>query len=295
VRRLPLASALVVTAVLAAGCGERAEPLGELRTEYPVEVRGAGDRPTVATKAPERIVALDAGSAELIAALGVGERLVGVPAGVEGSTATHVVSSVGRVNVDAVVRLEPDLVVGTPSTDPLDLARAARESGGVSYVQPAESVTEVERGTLELGFLLDRAPEARRLVAGIRRGVAEIEARVAGLRVVPVFVDTGFLITVSDRSLPGDLVRRANGRSVAGPNPGPEPFEPCDVVRLEVRIVLAVASRNERTPAEEFASCPDGRRLRTTAVSPDLVLRAGPRIPEALEAVARALHPNAFR
>jgi iron complex transport system substrate-binding protein len=295
VRRLPLASALVVTAVIAAGCGERAEPLGELRTEYPVAVRGAGDRPTVATKAPERIVALDAGSAELIAALGVGERLVGVPASVEGATATQVVSLVGRVNVDAVVRLEPDLVVGTPSTDPLDLARAARESGGVSYVQPAESVTELERGALELGFLLDRAPEARRLVAGIRRGVAEIEARVADLRVVPVFVDTGFLITVSDRSLPGDLVRRANGRSVAGPNPGPEPFEPCDVVRREARIVLAVANRNERTPAEEFASCPDGRRLRTVAVSPDLVLRAGPRIPDALEAVARALHPNAFR
>jgi len=295
VRRLTLACALAVTTVLAGGCGERAEPVGELPAEYPVAVRGAGDRPTVATKAPERIVALDAGSAELIAALGVGDKLVGVPAGVEGTTATQVVSSVGRVNVDAIVRLEPDLVVGTPGTDPLDLARAARESGGVSYVQPAESVSEVERGALELGFLLDRAPEARRLVARIRRGVAEIEARIAGQKVVPVFVDTGFLITVSDRSLTGDFVRRARGRSIAGPNPGPEPFEPCNVVRLGARVALAVSNRNERTPAEEFTACPDGRRVRTAAVSPDLVLRAGPRIPEALEAVARALHPNAFR
>jgi ABC-type Fe3+-hydroxamate transport system substrate-binding protein len=295
VRRRALACSLVATAALVAGCGERPEPLEDLPAEYPVVVRGAGDRPTVATKAPERIVALDAGSAELIAALGVGERLLGVPAGVEDTTATQVVSAVGRVNVDAVVKLDPDLVVGTPSTDPLDLARAARESGGVSYVQPAESVAEVERGALELGFLLDRAPEARRLVARIRRGVAEIEARIAGLTVVPVFVDTGFLITVSDRSLQGDLVRLAQGRSVAGPNPGPEPFEPCDVVRLDVRVVLAVSNRNERTPAEEFTSCPDGRRVRIAAVPPDLVLRAGPRIPEALEAVARALHPNAFR
>jgi iron complex transport system substrate-binding protein len=284
-----------VTAVLAVGCGERAEPVGELRAEYPVAVRGAGDRPTVATKAPERIVALDPGSAELIAALGVEERLVGVPAGVKVRTATQVVSAVGRVNVDAVVRLDPDLVVGTPSTDPLDLARAARESGGVSYVQPAVSVAELTRGALELGFLLDRAPEARGLVARIRRGVAEIEARIAARKVVPVFVDTGFLITVSDRSLPGDLVRRAHGRSVAGPNPGPEPFEPCDVVRLEAKVVLAVSNRNEQTPAEEFTSCPGGRRVRIAQVPPDLVLRAGPRIIEALEAVARALHPNAFR
>jgi iron complex transport system substrate-binding protein len=295
VRRPTLVCALFLTALVAVGCGERAEPVGELPAEYPVAVRGAGDRPTVATKAPERIVALDAGSAELIAALGVGKRLVGVPAGVEGTTAAQVVSSVGRVNVEAVVRLDPDLVVGTPSTDPLDLARAARESGGVAYVQPAESVSEVERGALELGFLLDKAPEARRLVAGIRDDVAKIETRIAGLRVVPVFVDSGFLITVSDRSLPGDLVRRARGRSVAGPNPGPEPFDPCNVMRLGARVVLVATNRNERTPAEEFTSCPNGRRVRIAAVSPDLVLRAGSRIPEALEAVARALHPNAFR
>jgi iron complex transport system substrate-binding protein len=295
VRRPTLVCALFLTALLAVGCGERTEPVGELPAEYPVAVRGAGDRPTVATKAPERIVALDAGSAELIAALGVGKRLVGVPAGVEGTTAAQVVSPVGRVNVEAVVRLEPDLVVGTPSTDPLDLARAARESGGVAYVQPAESVSEVERGALELGFLLDKAPEARRLVAGIRDDVAKIETRIAGLRVVPVFVDTGFLITVSDHSLPGDLVRRARGRSVAGPNPGPEPFDPCNVMRLGARVVLAASNRNERTPVDEFTSCPNGRRVRIAAVSPELVLRAGPRIPEALEAVARALHPNAFR
>jgi iron complex transport system substrate-binding protein len=295
VRRRRLACALVAIAALAAGCGERVEPVGELRAAYPVAVRGAGDRPTIAKKAPERIVALDPGSAELIAALGVGEKLVGVPAGVEGTAAAQVVSAVGRVNVDAVMRLDPDLVVGTPSTDPLDLARAARESGGISYVQPAASVAEVERGAIELGFLLDRAPEARRLVARIRRRIAEIETRIAARKVIPVFVDTGFLITVSDRSLPGDLVRRAHGRSVAGPNPGPEPFEPCDVVRLGARIVLAMSSRNEQTPAEEFTSCPDGRRVRTARVSPDLVLRAGPRIPEGLEAVARALHPNAFR
>lgn len=294
-RRRPLACALVATAALGAGCGEREEPLGELPAEYPVAVRGAGDRPTVATKAPERIVALDPGSAELIDALGVGDQLVGVPAGVTGTTATQVVSAVGRVNVDAVVRLDPDLVVGTPSTDPLDLARAARESGGLAYVQPAESVAEVERGAIELGFLLDRAPQARRLVARIRQGVADVEARIADRKVVPVFIDTGLLITVSDRTLPGDLVRRARGRSVAGPNPGPEPFEPCGVVSLEARVVLAVSNRKERTPAEEFTSCSGGQRVRTARLSPDLVLRAGPRIAEALEAVAKSLHPNAFR
>jgi iron complex transport system substrate-binding protein len=209
--------------------------------------------------------------------------------------ATEVVSSIGRVNVDAVVRLEPDLVVGTPSTDQLDLTRAARESGALTYVQPGGSIADVERGAIELGFLLGAAPEARRLVGDIRRRSEEIESRVANSRIVPTFIDTGFLITVGDRSLPGDLVRRARGENVAGTNPGPEPFQPCQVVREGARVVLVVAERRQRTPSEEFAECPGERRVKLTKVNPALVLRAGPNVTAALEAVARALHPNAFR
>jgi iron complex transport system substrate-binding protein len=285
---------LTAFAALAAGCGERPEPVGELGQTYPVVVRGAGDRPTVVQSAPERIVALDPGSAELIVALGAKRRLVGVPAGVEDVRAAQVVSAVGRVNVDAITRLKPDLVVGTPSIDPLDLTRAARESGAVAYVQPADSVADVERGAIELGFLLGAAPEARRVVAGIRSRSSQIETRVAAEPLVPVFIDTGFRITVSDRSLPGDIVRRARGRNVAGGNPGPEPFRPCEVARLGTRVVLVVAEERQRTPRAEFAACPGGKRMRLVDVDPALVLRPGPGVAEALEAIARALHPDAF-
>ena len=65
-----------------AGCGTRSEPTGELAPSYPVTVDGAGDAPTTLESEPKRIVALDAGSAELITAIGAGDRLVGAPAGV---------------------------------------------------------------------------------------------------------------------------------------------------------------------------------------------------------------------
>jgi iron complex transport system substrate-binding protein len=289
-----LAATLIVLAAAGSGCGERSEPTGELSQSYPVVVRGAGDQPTVAAKPPQRIVALDPGSAELISALGAGRRLVGVPADTD-LDATEVVNEIGRVDVDTIVRLEPDLLVGTPSTDQLDLTRAARESGAITYVQPAGSVEDVERAALELGFLLDSAPEARRLVADLRRGIAAISDRVADQPLVPTFVDTGFLITVGDRSLTGDLVRRARGRNVAGANPGGEPFQPCEVVRLGTRVVLVVTEARQRTPREKFDTCRDAGRLRLAKLDPALVLRAGPNLPQALEAIARALHPNAFR
>jgi iron complex transport system substrate-binding protein len=289
-------SLLLFVAVVASGCGARSEPLGPLEQEYPVRVEGAGDRAAVLTAPAERIVVLDPGSAELLAAIGAGERLVGVPAGLDEELpdAVPVVRSTGQVSVDEVIRLEPDLIVATPAVDQVDIARAERESGALSYIQPASSVDDVVRGAIELGFLAGQAAAARTLAGSIREDVARVERRVAGMAAVPVFIDTGFLITVPERSLAGDLVRRARGQSVAGPNPGPEPFEACEVARLEPAVLLLVVESGRAAGGPSFRDCPGEANIRVGRIPADLVLRPGPRLGEALEAVARALHPDAF-
>lgn len=286
----------LVAAAAAAGCGERAEPLETLPQDYPVRVEGAGDRPTVLGQRPDRVVALDPGSAELLVAMGIGERLVGVPADLsEGPPAAKdVVSPTGQVQVEQVLDLAPELIVATPAVDQVDLFRAERESGAVAYVQPAASVPNVVRGTLELGFLVGEAASARRLAARVQRDVERVEARLAAAAIVPVFVDTGFLITVPERSLIGDLVRRARGRSVAGANPGLEPFGPCKVARLEPKIVLLVVEPGQAAAAPSFAPCPKAGKIRVERIPAELVMRPGPRLTEGLEAIARALHPDAF-
>jgi iron complex transport system substrate-binding protein len=287
---------LLFVAVLASGCGGRAEPLGPLAQEYPVRVEGAGDRAVVLTAPAERIAVLDPGSAELLVALGAGERLVGVPAGVgDAAAAEEVVSRTGHVDVDQIVDQEPDLIVTTPAVDQVDVARAERESGAVAYVQPASSADDVVRGVIELGFLVGEPAAARALAGSIRREVAQVEDRVAEAASVPAFIDTGFLITVAERSLIGDLVRRARGQSVAGPNPGPEPFEACEVARLEPAVLLLVVEPGRSTDAPSFRDCPGGGDIRIVRVPGDLVLRPGPRLGEALAAVAAALHPDVFR
>jgi ABC-type Fe3+-hydroxamate transport system substrate-binding protein len=285
---------LLIVAVVASGCGARSEPLGPLAQEYPVRVEGAGDRAAVLTAPAERIVVLDPGSAELLVALDAGERLVGVPAGSAETLpgTVRVVQATGQVSVDEVIRLEPDLIVATPAVDQVDVARSERESGAVVYVQPASSVDEVVRGVIELGFLVGKPAQARVLAGSIRADVEQVESRVAGAATVPVFIDTGFLITVPERSLMGDLVRRARGQSVAGPNPGPEPFEACEVARLEPAVLLLVVEPGRASDAPSFRGCPREADIRVERIPADLVLRPGPRLGEALAAVARALHPN---
>lgn len=293
---------LVAAALLCAACGERSEPLGTVAQTYPVSVHGAGDRPTVLKQRAERIVVLDPGPTETLLALGVGPRLVGVPDGLakgEAAEAREVVRPTGQVDVDAVVRLKPDLIVTTSTIDELDVARAQRESGAAVYVQPDNSIVNIEQGTIDLGFLTGEAARGRQLVGKIELQVAQVEDRMTEAARVSVFVDTGFFITVPERSLLGDLVRIAKGESIAGANAGQGPFPIKEIVRANPDVYLAtsdarvtLAGLREQDGLSRIKAL---RKHRLEVVPVGLVTRAGARIGEGLMAVAKALHPNAFR
>lgn len=298
-RLLPLG--LLLAALAGAGCGERAEPLGTLEQPYPVTVQGAGDQPTVLQGQARRILALDPGSAEIVGALGAGDRLVGVPAGVRvrGAKAETVVRQTGAIDVDAAIALRPDLVVATQTADQLDVGRIQRATDAAVYIQPAASLRNVEQGAIDIGFLVGAAPEARQLVGRIEQDVATIQERLASVAPVSVFVDTGFFITASDRSLLGDLVKRAKGASVAGPSPGPGPFPLSDLRDANPQYVLTTSDSD--TTLETLRANPVTanlaavRKKRVEVVPAALVQRAGPRVAQGLEAIARALHPDAFK
>ena len=295
-----LALGVLVAALLSAGCGERAEPVGTLAQPYPVTVQGAGDQPTVLQGRAQRIVALDPGSAELLVALGAGDRLVGVPTGVRvpGANPEKVVRRTGTIDVDEAVDLKPDLIVATQTADQLDVARIQRAADAAVYIQPAASLRNVEQGAIDLGFLVGAAPEARQLVGRIQQDVTTIQQRLADVAPVSVFVDTGFFITVSDRSLLGDLVKRAKGASVAGPSPGPGPYPLADLRDANPQVFLATSDSD--TTLESLRDNPVTadlaavRKKRVVIVPAQLVNRAGPRVAQGLEAIARALHPDVF-
>jgi iron complex transport system substrate-binding protein len=289
---------LLATPFLAA-CGECEEPLGELSQPYPVTVQGAGEQQTLLRKEPSRIVALDAGPARVLSSLGAGHRIVGAPTGMRVSRqARPVVDRSGQVNVPAIVRLRPDLIVASPSVDPLDVSRAQRNSGAALYVQPDESVDDLVQGVLDLGVLVGEPVRARRVANHMRRQVEAVEKRVAGEPLASVFVDTGFFITIPARSLFGDLIRRARGESIAGEVPGPEPFPVQQLRRAdpdvymttsESRLTLEDLQRDPRT--KSLTAVEEGR---VVSVPAELVRAPGPAVGRALARVARALHPDAF-
>lgn len=266
-------------------CGQRHEPTGALVQSFPVTVQGGGDRPTVVRAAPRRIVPVGPGPRAVLDALGLGRRVVRVND-----------TLVGLPLVAAIRHARPDLIVASSDTDPLDLARARTATGAAVYVEPASGIEDVVQAIGEIGLITSRPVQARRLTAAIEAKRRAVAARVASAPATTAFVDTGGFSTISTRSLLGDLIQLARGRSVAGVSPEQGPFPLQRLVQLDPDVYLATADSGRTL--SQLRSHGFVRRLRAVrtgrfAVLPADATVAGPHIGRALEEVAQILHPDA--
>jgi len=283
VRAALAAAAAVLLLTAGTACGERTEPTGALAQSYPVTVQGGSDRPTVIQSAPHRIVPVGAGPRQILRSLGLGRRIVPVND-----------TLVGLPLVDAIHKAKPDLIVASSSTDPLDLARARAATKAQVYVEPSSSLDDLVQAIGEIGLVTGEPIRARHLTAAIEAKRRAVAARLAGAKVVSAFVDDGDLSTISSRSLLGDLIEEAHGRSVAGASPEQGPFPLDRLRRLDPDVYLATASSGRTL--KQLRSQPGLRKLRAVktgrfAVLPPDATVAGPAAGAALVEIAQILHP----
>jgi iron complex transport system substrate-binding protein len=287
-----LTGAILMGAVLlSAGtaCGERTEPTGALRVEYPLTVRGAGEQSLTIQQPPRRVAAVAAGPARILSRL---------RAEVEVAGPSTTLDANGRIRIQPLRRARPDLIVASPFTDAVNLAQARRAAPAPVYFAPENSIRDVERAATELGLLLDAPLAARRVVGGIERIRQKVAERLRGKQPVQVFIDTGFFTTVSTRSLIGDLVREAGGRNVAGRHPEAGPFSLRRLRQANPDVYLATS--DSETTLRSLRSDPRTRGLKAVkqgrvAIVPAGLLEPGPSIGVGLQTIARELHPDAFR
>jgi iron complex transport system substrate-binding protein len=263
-------------------CGERSEPTGSDAPLYPVTIQ-TGDRPLVVSEPARRIAVVDLPAQSILEGLDLDSRIV-----LRGTDTAF--------DLRAVRRARPDLIVASPETSERELSSAASATGAKVYTAPGDSIRQVERAITQLGLLTGRPVAARLLVHRIEERRHQVADRLAHVANVSVFVDVGFLNTVPDQSLIGDMLREAHGTNVVqAPEPGP--VDVPDLLELDPQVYLATSDA-EVTLKDLRA----GRLRKLRAVRNDrfvvvnaALLQPGPRIGDGLLQVARLLHPNAFR
>jgi len=258
---------------------------------------------------PRRIVSLAPNVTEILFALGLDTEIVGVTRYCDFPEAALRKPKIGGLvdpNLELIKSMGPDLVIAFRG-NPLRTVERLRTLGMPVFVLDIGRDLESLFPLIDkLGRITRRDKEAAALAAGLRARLEAIRSRLEGvpaeLRVFLALNGQG-LWSCGRLSYLNDLIALAKGRNVAGAverdwlHFGLE-----QLVHVDPEVIIVLA----RTPAEfergrdkflkdrRFRKVAAVRTGRVFFLDENVTSRFGPRLAEALEVVARNIHPEQF-
>jgi iron complex transport system substrate-binding protein len=253
---------------------------------------------------PRRIVPLAPSLTEILFALGAGDDVVGVTDYADHPPKARAKPSVGGgvdPNMEAIVGLQPDLVLASADTNRWDtLVRLERLKIPVFGVKPM-GVEGVLASIAKVGEVVGRAPQAEKLIAEMRRRMAAVSERVSTLPrptvLYVVWIDP--LIVAGRETVIDDLIRIAGGANIVQA-PGFPRYGLEQVVIHPPDLIVLAFDRGGLQDRQVLLRLPVWREIRTVrdgavrVIDAGMVNRPGPRIAEAVEVLARVFHQEAF-
>ena len=276
---------------------------------FPLTLTDDAGREVTLEAEPQRIVSLAPSNTEIVCAIDACDRLVGVtdfddyPADV---VEIDKVVTMAQVDVEAVVAAEPDLVLAAGNElTPTAIIDQIADLGVPVLVLYPESLDEVSANIELVGMAVGRDGEAAALVGEMATRVEAVEEAVADLERPRTFYEVsvfeGTIYTAGERSFLASLIETAGGEPVTGDALSTS-IELEELVAADPELILLGDATYDPTITPETVAQRQGWETmtavddgRVVVVSEDVVItRPGPRIVDGLEALARAIHPDAF-
>jgi iron complex transport system substrate-binding protein len=275
-----------------------------LAAGWPVTVTDDLGREVQLQQPPERIVSLLASHTEAVAALGALELLVAVddysdwPAG---AAALPTVGNGYQPNIEAIVQLQPDLVLVDQFSG---VEQALAGLGMTVYAGSPQSYGEIFAFNEQLGLLLGRSGQAGQLNAQLQADIHELQLLSSGEPPVSVFVEldpTPF--SAGPGSYIGTLLELLGGVNILPASLGDWPqVEPEFVISADPQMILLLDAPFGETAADVAArpgwaalqAVTGGRVEELPEDQVNALSRPGPRVAYAAAVLAQRLHPEAF-
>lgn len=277
---------------------------------YPLTYDDVLGRSITIEARPERIVSLAPSITEMLYAVGAGPQVVGRTDYDNYPPEVEAVPSVGgfdvsTISVETVLDMEPDLVIGG-SIYQAELANTLKNVGLTIIVLEPESIADIV-GTIQmLGAITGHADEAGAVVDGMQARIDAVTEKVAAIPADErplVFYEVWHepLMTASDQTFVGELITLAGGVNIFGALGEAYPTISAEqIIEQNPDLILGPSSHSDQLTAAMIAARPGWESLTAVQdgavyiVDGDIISRAGPRVVDALEAIAAALYPELF-
>lgn len=257
---------------------------------------------------PEKIVSFGPSITEILFALGLGDKVVGVTDFCDYPEEALDKPKVGNAwspSIESVVELEPDLVLTVASVQ----FTSELEALGFTYViLDPEDFDGIMDNIRLTGEVTGKKAEAEQLAEDMEKTIADVAERVKGADKLKVFMivdatDPNMPWTAGSLSFIHDIITIAGGENIAA-------WVADDYVQLNIEeivdaepdiiVVQTMMGGIPTITAEELQEHIIWQQLdavkegRIYFIDGDLISRPGPRIVQGLEAIARIIHPELF-
>ncbi len=297
-RAVALAVSLAAVVSLVAGCSLFGPKTTTVSDDAGRQVQLKGQ--------PKRIVSMAPSNAEILFALGLGDRVVGVsnydnyPA--EAATKEKV-GDAFNPNYEKIAALKPDVVlaVGTAQSQIVQKLEGYKVN---VMVLNAKKVRDVLADITLVGKITGTSAKAAEVTGAMNKKLNDIQAKVATVpadkRPAVFWALDNTLYTVGPGSFVDDLINLAGGRNIAADakQDYPQYSQEELIARDPDVIIVPLLDQSMKAQFEAIKGWDKLRAVKANRVyfiDPDLVSRPGPRIAAGVEEVAKLLHPDLFK
>ena len=252
---------------------------------------------------PERIVSLSPSNTEILAALGLIYKAVGVtdvcdyPPEVKNKTR---VGGYSAISIEKVAAVKPDLVIASDKT-PKETVSRIKETGLPVIVVAPKNVDHVLRDIGMIGRITGTETRAEDLAATITRRIAKVSAAPGSNSPTVAHVVYYKPLTVSgNATMQNDIISRTGGTNVFAGRNGWNTISLEEFLLANPDIIIVSGRGGMDSSARDvilddfmtnpqYASLSAVKNHHVYAINADIISRPGPRIADAAEEVSRII------
>ena len=309
-RSLVLRGLLALLIIALVGCaGAKVPEASESAGEVPGSVSVIDDagRTVEIVKNPQRLVSLAPSNTEILFALGLGDKVVGVTDFCDYPEEAKAIEQVGTYfepNIEMIFSLSPDLVLAIP--DVPEVVAKLEELGIPALILDPSDLEGILADIQLVGQATGAEREADALVAEMKERIAAVTGKAGEVKERrKVFCE----IDATDPSKPwasgpgsfmDAMIHLSGGTNVAADADSPWPQLSAEEIIAKDPEIIILADSKYGVTAESVRERPGWGVITAVKegaiydIDDDLISRPGPRIVDGLETVARIIHPELF-
>jgi len=255
---------------------------------------------------PSRVVALAPNITEIVYALGQAHRLVGATTYSDYPQAAAALPKVGsyvHLDLERVVALNPDLCLAIKDGNPISAVSRLESFNIPVYAVDPRNIKSVMDTIFRIGNLLQADNQAELLVSNMRSRIRAVVERVAQTDHKPkVFFQIGVapIVSVGTNTFIHELIEMAGAQNLAAGKVVYPRFSMEQVLGMLPDVIIVTSMAREaaferiRKDWYQWQDLPAVQHERVFVQDSNLFDRPSPRLVDALEILARLVHPEVF-